>query len=305
MSDDSSPPRRSVLLQTLIDRAAQSLGACRARSREQLLEQLHQAADDGLVAADALEMIEGVFQVAEMQVRDIMIPRSAMVVIEEDAPLDEILRTVTRSGHSRFPVVSDGRNRVEGILLAKDLLRHCGSAEGEQPLELEDILRPAVMIPESKRLNVLLRDFRRNHNHMAIVVDEYGGVAGLVTIEDVLEQIVGEIDDEYDVDDEAYNILPHGQDRYTIKALTPIEDFNERFGTDYSDDEYDTVGGLVLKAFGHLPKRGEVVDIDHFRFKVLHANNRRIGLLEMRILPEEPPATEEGGGDDAAAGNDT
>ncbi|RMG56622.1 MAG: CBS domain-containing protein [Gammaproteobacteria bacterium] len=285
MSEDR-PSSRIPPAQALIDRIALALGACQPRDRNQIIDYLHRAGDSGLVAADALEMIEGVFQVAEMQVRDIMIPRSAMVVIEEDAPLEEILRIVTRSGHSRFPVVADGRNRVVGILLAKDLLRYCGQNGDAEELELEDILRPAIIIPESKRLNVLLRDFRRNHNHMAIVVDEYGGVAGLVTIEDVLEQIVGEIDDEYDVDDEAYNILPHGDDRYTIKALTPIEDFNERFGTDYSDDEYDTVGGLVLKAFGHMPKRGETVDIDRFRFKVLHANNRRIGLLEMRVLPE-------------------
>jgi magnesium and cobalt transporter len=255
------------------------------RDREHILQLLRAAKERELLDAEALSMIEGVFQVAEMQVRDIMIPRSTMVVVPRTASLEDIQAMVTRSGHSRFPVMDDSRDSVVGILLAKDLLRYCAE-EGEE-LDLQDILRPPIFIPESKRLNVLLREFRISRNHMAIVIDEYGGVAGLVTIEDVLEQIVGEIDDEHDVYEDAYSILRHSDNRYTVKALTPIEDFNETFHTDYSDEDYDTVGGLVMNAFGHLPKRDEVVEIGQFRFKVLHANNRRIGLLEMTLLPRK------------------
>jgi len=254
------------------------------RNRDHILQILRVAKEKELLDAEALSMIEGVFQVAEMQVRDIMIPRSTMVVVQRSSSLEDMLTTVTRSGHSRFPVIDDSRDSVMGILLAKDLLRYCAINE-KDALDLQDILRPPIFIPESKRLNVLLKEFRHNRNHMAIVVDEYGGVAGLVTIEDVLEQIVGEIDDEHDVYEEAYSILRHSDDRYTIKALAPIDEFNETFDTEYSDEDFDTVGGLVMQAFGHLPKRDEVVEVDQFRFKVLHANNRRIGLLEMRILP--------------------
>jgi magnesium and cobalt transporter len=256
------------------------------RDREHVLQILRAAKEGELLDAEALSMIEGVFQVAEMQVRDIMIPRSTMVVVPRTASLEDIKATVTRSGHSRFPVIDDSRDSVVGILLAKDLLRYSGS-EGDEVPDLQDILRPPIFIPESKRLNVLLKEFRNSRNHMAIVIDEYGGVAGLVTIEDVLEQIVGEIDDEHDVYEDAYSILRHSDNRYTIKALTSIEDFNEAFGTEYSDEDYDTVGGLVMNAFGHLPKRDEVVTVDQFRFKVLHANNRRIGLLEMTIQPRK------------------
>jgi magnesium and cobalt transporter len=262
------------------------------RDRDQLIELLRAAKQRDLLDAEALAMIEGVFQVNEMQVRDIMIPRASMDVVQRDDSLEEIVSIVTQSGHSRFPVIDDSRDQVAGVLLAKDLLRYRSSDEAEN-FVLQDILRPAIFVPESKRLNVLLREFRNSQNHLAMVVDEYGGIAGLVTIEDVLEQIVGDIDDEHDFDEEAYNILRQSDDRFTVKALTSIDEFNEYFRTEYSDEDYDTVGGLVMQAFGHLPKREESVRIDDFEFRVLHVNNRRIGLLELRVLPgatiEETP----------------
>jgi magnesium and cobalt transporter len=253
------------------------------RDREQLIELLRSAQQRELLDLDALAMIEGVLQVSEMQVRDIMIPRSQMVVVERDAPLEEMLPVIIDSAHSRFPVVGDSRDDVEGILLAKDLLRLHAAEQAGEALEMQDFLRPAAFIPESKRLNVLLNEFRNSHNHMAIVVDEYGGVSGLVTIEDVLEQIVGEIDDEHDIVDDGHDILRHTDNRYTVKALTPIDEFNEYFGSEYSDEEFDTIGGLVMNGFGHVPKRGEEIDIDRFHFKVLRADNRRIHLLQLSL----------------------
>ncbi|MGH8377647.1 MAG: HlyC/CorC family transporter, partial [Gammaproteobacteria bacterium] len=247
--------------------------------REELLELLRDAQERNLFDSDAQAMLEGVLQVADMQARDIMIPRAQMVALEKDASLREVMAVVVDSGHSRFPVVGDSRDEVIGIVLAKDLLEHF-LEDPEGTFSLREYLRPAPFIPESIRLNVLLKDFRASHNHMAIVADEYGGAAGLVTIEDVLEQIVGDIDDEYDVDDEA-RILKHTDKRYTVKALTPIEDFNEYFGTSFSDAEFDTVGGLVMHAFGYLPKRGEKVLIGNLRFKVLRADSRRLHLLEV------------------------
>ena len=208
-----------------------------------------------------------------------------MVVVERDASLKDILPIITQSAHSRFPVVGDSKDEVIGILMAKDLLAYFINGR-DQTFNVRDILRPVVFIPESKRLNVLLNEFRSSRNHMAIVVDEYGGAAGLVTIEDVLEQIVGEIIDEHDIDEGTY-IMKHSDANYTLKALLPIEDFNEYFGTDFSDDEFDTIGGLVMNAFGHLPKRGEVRDIGRYRFKVLHADSRRIHLLQLSLQPEE------------------
>ncbi len=251
-----------------------------AQDRDQLIDQLRNAQERDLLDLDALGMIEGVLQVSEMQVRDIMIPRSRMVMVEHDASLAQMVPVIIESAHSRFPVTGDSRDDIEGILLAKDLLRYFGDGEAED-FDIVDILRPAVFIPESKRLNVLLNEFRNSHNHMAIVVDEYGGVAGLVTIEDVLEQIVGEIGDEHDIQDEAHDILRHTDNRYTVKALTPIDEFNEYFGTHYSDEEFDTIGGLVTHHFGHLPKRGESVSFDRFEFKVLRADKRRVHLLEL------------------------
>ena len=255
------------------------------RDRQQLIEILRESQQRHLLDQDALAMIEGVLEVSEMQVRDIMIPRAQMVVVERDASLKDILPIITQSAHSRFPVVGDSKDEVIGILMAKDLLAYFINGR-DQTFNVRDILRPVVFIPESKRLNVLLNEFRSSRNHMAIVVDEYGGAAGLVTIEDVLEQIVGEIIDEHDIDEGTY-IMKHSDANYTLKALLPIEDFNEYFGTDFSDDEFDTIGGLVMNAFGHLPKRGEVRDIGRYRFKVLHADSRRIHLLQLSLQPEE------------------
>ncbi len=249
----------------------------------QLLELLRAAHQKSLFDADALAMIEGVLQVDEMQVRDIMIPRSQMVILERDANPDELLRIVVESGHSRFPVIGENRDEVVGVLLAKDLLLYAFERKHAR-FNVRDLLRPAVFIPESKRLNVLLKEFRSSRNHMAIVVDEYGGVAGMVTIEDVLEQIVGEIEDEHDVEEED-TIRRHSEVHYTIKALTPIEDFNEYFGTDLTDDEFDTIGGLVVHQIGHLPKRGERIVLGNLLFKVLRADNRRVHMLQLTVLP--------------------
>jgi magnesium and cobalt transporter len=249
------------------------------KDREQLVELLRDAQQRELLDPEALTMIEGVLQVAEMQVRDIMVPRAQMAVVERDAVLDNILPVVIESAHSRFPVIGDNRDEVVGILLAKDLLAYYGQ-DNAKNFNVRDILRPAVFIPESKRLNVLLKEFRASRNHMAIVVDEYGGVAGLVTIEDVLEQIVGEIVDEHDIEEDAY-IKKHNDNVYAVKALTPIEEFNHYFFAEFSDEEFDTIGGLVMNRFGRLPRRGEVISIDRFRFKILNADSRRIHLLQV------------------------
>ena len=258
-------------------------------NRQELIEVLREAQRRHLIDADDLVMIEGVLEVGEMRVRDIMIPRAQMVVVEQDADLEAILPIITESAHSRFPVIGDSRSEVVGILLAKDLLPYF--CEGrESAFSVRDVLRPAVFIPESKRLNVLLKDFRASRNHMAIVVDEYGGVDGLVTIEDVLEQIVGDISDEHDVD-EHLGIMKHRDDLYTVKALMPIEDFNDYFGAEFSDEEFDTIGGLLMHAFGHLPKRGETIDLGRFHFKVLHADSRRLHLLQLTVLDEAASPT--------------
>ncbi|HWP95035.1 MAG TPA: transporter associated domain-containing protein [Gammaproteobacteria bacterium] len=254
------------------------------RDRESLLRLLRNAQRRGLFDADALAMIEGVLAVSGRQVRDIMIPRAQMVVIEKDARLEEVLPIVAESGHSRFPVIGDSRDEVAGIVLAKDLLRHFTENAGGR-FSVREYLRPAIFVPESKRLNVLLKEFRASRNHMAIVVDEYGGVAGLVTIEDVLEQIVGEIDDEHDVGEDVA-IIQHNETRFTVKALTPIADFNEYFGTDFDDREYATIGGLVTGTLGHVPKRGEKVMLGNCQFRVIRADNRRVHLLEVTVQPE-------------------
>ncbi len=252
--------------------------------REQLLELLQSSYERNLMDADALAMIEGVLQVSELQARDIMGPRAQMDVVDiTDAPA-AFLPKVIESGHSRFPVIGESKDDVIGILLAKDLLRFYAGHESN----VRDMLRPAVFIPESKRLNVLLKDFRRTRNHMAIVVDEYGGVAGLVTIEDVLEQIVGDIEDEYDFDETEAQILLDRNGLYRVKAQTSIEDFNSTFGTEFSDDEYDTIGGLLLNRFGRLPKRGEELELDGLRFRVQRADSRRLhSLLVEKLSPPE------------------
>jgi magnesium and cobalt transporter len=257
-------------------------------NKEQLIELLRDAKKRALMDTEALSMMEGVLQVSELRVRDIMIPRAQMVVVERDAPLDGILPVVIESAHSRFPVIGDDRGEVVGILLAKDLLAFCGNMTNRR-FDIRDALRAAVFVPESKRLNVLLNEFRSSRNHMAIVIDEFGAAAGLVTIEDVLEQIVGEIEDEHDFD-EGTSILKRSEREFTAKALTPIEDFNDYFGTEFDDDEFDTLSGLVTNALGHLPSRGEVVEIGRFRFKVLRADSRRIHLLNIRLLNLEEDA---------------
>ena len=260
-------------------------------TREQLQELLREAQNNNLIDVDGLVMIEGVMQVSEMPVREVMVPRSQMIVIERDAEVRELLDTVIDSAHSRFPVVGESKDEVVGILLAKDLLPQLSQCTEELHLDIRDMLRPAVIIPESKRLNVLLKEFRASRNHMAIVVDEYGGVAGLVTIEDVLEQIVGEIEDEHDVEEESY-IYEH-PNMITVKAITPIETFNEYFHTNYSDDEFDTIGGLISKTLGHLPKRGEQLQMDGVHFRVLGASSRRVHLLEVIKSEEDQTAMPE------------
>jgi magnesium and cobalt transporter len=246
--------------------------------REQLIELLHSAHERNLLDADALAMIEGVLQVSELQARDIMVPRSQMDVIDVGESPDKFIPFVIQTAHSRFPVTGGNKDDILGILLAKDLLRYYA---GEEEFDVREMLRPAVFIPESKPLNVLLKEFRKNRNHIAIVVDEYGGVAGLVTIEDVLEQIVGDIEDEYDFDEVEDNIVQDKAGQYRVKAVTEIDDFNEKFGTEFSDEEFDTIGGLVLKRFGRVPKRGEQVTMDGFTFKVVRADSRRLHLLEV------------------------
>ena len=246
--------------------------------REQLLHLLHSAYERNLLDADALAMIEGVLQVSEMQARDIMIPRSQMDVIDIGDSPAQFIPSVMQTAHSRFPVIGENKDNVIGILLAKDLLRYYA---GEEEFNVREMLRPVVFIPESKPLNVLLKEFRASRNHIAIVVDEYGGVAGLVTIEDVLEQIVGDIEDEHDIDEVDEKIVAERGGQYRVKALTELSDFNEIFGTNYNDDEFDTIGGLVLKHFGHIPKRGEQIDFDNLSFKVLRADSRRMHLLQV------------------------
>ncbi len=243
--------------------------------REQLLELLHTAFERNLLDADALSIIEGALSVSDIQVREIMVPRAQMDVISIDDTPEKIAEFVIEAAHSRLPATGENRDDVIGILLAKDLLRYFADRE----FDLRDTLRPAVFIPESKRLNVLLREFRVSRNHMAIVVDEYGGVAGLVTIEDVLEQIVGDIEDEYDFDEDADNIVIDNSGRYRVKATTEIDDFNSAFGTDFPDDEFDTLGGLVIHHLGRLPKRGEAVQLGGLRIQVLRADSRRVHTL--------------------------
>jgi magnesium and cobalt transporter len=252
--------------------------------REQLLAMLHQAHERDLLDADALSMIEGVMQVSELSARDIMVPRSQMDVLDIEQSPEQFIPFVIDTAHSRFPVIESDRDHVIGILLAKDLLRHYH----DQDFDVRDMLRPAVFIPESKRLNVLLRDFRANRNHIAIVVDEYGGVAGLVTIEDVLEQIVGDIEDEHDSDDAEDNITPDRDGRYRVRALTELEQFNQVFNTTFADPDVDTIGGFVTDHVGRLPRRGETITIDSVVFEVLRADARQLHVLMVTPVPVVP-----------------
>ena len=254
-----------------------------------LTEVLQTARERGIINPDAFEMLQGVLTVAELQVRDIMVPRSQMVIVNRDDPPEALLPAVIESGHSRFPVIGEDRDQIVGVLLAKDLLRYFAEG-GKDKFDIKECLRPAAFIPESKRLNVLLKEFRVSHHHMAIVVDEYGGVSGLVTIEDVLEQIVGDIGDEYDVDEDL-DIRREGERQFTVRAQTPIEDFNQFFDTRFSDEEFDTIGGLAMSMLGRLPRRGEAFKLGDMDFKVLRADRRRLDTLRVvtqrDILPKE------------------
>jgi magnesium and cobalt transporter len=253
------------------------------RTKEDLQDVLKVAAENELIDRDAYTIIEGAMQVADLHARDIMIPRAQMEVVKEDATLAELLPQIIESAHSRYPVVGDNNDQVLGILLAKDLLSRL-LAEEQDYFSVTELMRPCFVVPESKRLNVLLKEFRQNRNHMAIVIDEYGGVAGLVTIEDVLEEIVGEIEDETDTDEEDDFIRRITDTEFFIQALTPIEDFNDYFGTELSDEEFDTIGGLVIQAFGHMPARNETTSFEGFRFKVIHADQRKIQSLRVSKL---------------------
>ena len=275
-----SRPGASHRHKTLLDRLTAFIFR-EPESREDLLEDLQEAHSRNLLDADALSMIEGVLQVSELRARDLMVPRSQMDMIDAAEPVDAWIGHVIETAHSRFPVFEGNRDHVIGILLAKDLLRYYT----EEDFDLRSMLRPAVFIPESKPLNVLLRDFRANRNHMAIVVDEYGGVAGLITIEDVLEQIVGDIEDEYDFDEAADSIVAERGDRFRVKALTEIGAFNEAFGTTFSDEEFDTIGGLVTGHFGRVPRRGDAMEIDGLRIEVLRADARQLHVLQVTRLP--------------------
>lgn len=253
----------------------------RPKNREELLSWLQDIAKKDLIEDAALTMIEGVLGVYNMQVRDVMVPRSQMIVIEADAHLKDILPIIISSAHSRFPVIKENRNEIIGVLLAKDLLEYAFSQE--RKFDIQNVIRPIVFIPESKRLNILLEEFQLNRNHMAIVLDEYGSVSGLLTIEDVLEEIVGEIEDEYDIDETQQHISKISHKQFTLKALTPIEDFNAFFNTHLDKERFDTIGGLVTQHFAHLPKRGETITIEKLKFKVLHTDKRKIRSLQLTL----------------------
>ncbi len=262
------------------------------RDVAELIEMLRSASERELIDGDALVMLEGVLSVADMQVRDIMVPRAQMVFVGRDESPDALLKMVVESGHSRFPVIGEDRDQILGILLAKDLLRM--QMEGQENFEIREYMRPVLFVPESKRLNVLLKEFRNNHNHIAMVVDEYGGVCGLVTIEDVIEQIVGEIDDEHDVDDDQ-TIRKERPREFTVRALTPIGDFNEFFGTRFPDEEFDTIGGLLMQEFGRLPRRGETIKVESLEFRIVRADRRRIDLVRVLTPKDIETPAEEGG----------
>ena len=270
-----------------LDRISQVLKG-EPQDTEQLVGVLRDAQGRGLLGADALAMIEGALSVSEQNVRDIMVPRGQMMVVQRDAPIKDILKVIVESGHSRFPVVTDDKDEVSGILLAKDVLQFY--ANEDQRFSIREYLRPVVYIPERKRLNTLLAEFRSSRNHMAIVVDEYGGVSGLVTIEDVVEQIVGDIDDEHDTD-LGSNIFKHDEDLFVLRALTTIDEFNDYFSADFPDDRFETIAGMIMSELGHMPRRLEEVKIGNFRFKVLRADNRRIYMLQLQLLkPDENAA---------------
>jgi magnesium and cobalt transporter len=266
------------------------------QDRDEVIEFLREATLRGIIEGDALPMLEGVLAVSDIQVRDIMVPRAQMTVLNRDEEPDVLLKTVIESGHSRFPVMDEDREKIVGILLAKDLLR-LAAQDDRSDFDIKEFMRPTVFVPESKRLNVLLREFRRSRVHMAIVADEYGGIAGLVTIEDVIEQIVGDIDDEHDVDEDV-NIRKEGERQYVVRGQTPIDEFNEYFQTELSDDEFDTVAGLVMKQLGRLPRRGETLQLADCEVKVMRFDRRRIDTLRLTaprdiVPPEDRPLAKE------------
>jgi len=273
-----------------LKRITQSLSG-EPQDRTELIALLREASERGLLDADALTMLEGVLEVADLQVRDIMVPRVQMIFVRREDQPESILPAVIESGHSRFPVMDGDRDDIVGILLAKDLLRLCVAKENER-FDMREFMRPAVFVPESKRLNVLLKEFRRNRNHMALVVDEYGGVCGLVTIEDVIEQIIGEIDDEFDVEDDQ-NIRKEGERQFAVRGVTRLDEFNEYFSTQLAAEEFDTVAGLVMKQLGRLPRRGESMSIDGFEFRVVRGDRRRIDTLRVISPRDVTPPPEE------------
>lgn len=277
-TDDPNPSKPRAWLERLL-----AIVAREPQNREQLMEILRDAEERHLLSGEMLGMIERILHTSEMQVREITVPKANMVVLQEDSRLEDILPVVIESGHSRFPVISSEKKDIIGILLAKDLLKFCHNRDGSN-FQIKDVLRSAFFTSESKRLDILLREFRINRNHIAIVLDEYGHVSGLVTIEDVLEQIVGDIEDEYDIDEDGSYIKKIDDNTFIVKAMTPIHDFNEELHGRFPDDEFDTIGGIVLQGFGHLPTRGENIKLQNFRFKVLHGDNRRIYLLEVKVL---------------------
>ncbi len=286
MSDDHPPGKTDLRPDGLLARIRKKFARA-PRDREEAIESIKLAASEDLFEADERAMLLGVFDMTDSQARDVMIPRSHMVVVERDATPDELLPLIIESGHSRFPVIGEDRDEVVGILLAKDLLRFFAE-NGDDNFDIKECLRPSVFIPESKRLNVLLKEFRDSQNHIAIVVDEYGGVSGLLTIEDVLEEIVGEIDDEHDIEG-AEDIRMDTDGSFTLRALTRIEDFNDYFGASLSDEEYDTLGGLVMHELGRLPKRGESVTVKPYVFEVTRVGRRRIDTLSMRLPASHRP----------------
>ena len=285
MSEDDSSrpaPESPERRRTWLERISSAFSG-EPDTREDLVAVLRDAQGNGLIDADSLRMMEGALSVSELSVGDVMVARAQMVSLPADARFLDLMKQVVESGHSRFPVHGEDRDEILGILLAKDLLR--GVVADNGPGDIHSLLRPAVLIPESKKLNLLLKEFRLSRNHMAIVVDEYGGVAGLVTIEDVLEQIVGKIDDEHDdAEDGSALIDAQADGQFVVDALTPIGDFNERFGAGFPDDEYDTIGGLVTEAIGHLPETGEELVLDRFQFRVIRADARRVRAFQVAIL---------------------
>ncbi|MBW8190709.1 CNNM family magnesium/cobalt transport protein CorC [Neiella marina] len=290
MSDDNPHSSSGSAPKGWLEKLGQIFHA-EPKNQQELIEIIKDAQSNGLFDTDIAQMIEGVLEVDDLRVRDIMIPRSQMVTVELSQTVAEFMPTVLESAHSRFPVISEDKDHIEGILLAKDLLPYAFD-RNDKPFSLEDVLRPAVVVPESKRVDVMLKEFRANRYHMAIVIDEYGGVSGLVTIEDILEVIVGEIEDETDdVEDDIEPIRQVSKRLFSVQALTAIDQFNQYFEAEFSDDEFDTVGGMVVHAFGHMPERGESIKINGFRFKVMATDKRRVSQLQVKVLKEQTQET--------------